>query len=66
MFYNFNYFNNLRKLKFVCFSWKIKCLILLMHGATMKLILLTVIADAQMMSPFNIESVKDVKYVKWE
>jgi hypothetical protein len=37
-----------------------------MHGATMKLILLTVIADAQMMSPFNIESVKDVKYVKWE
>ena len=35
-FYNFNYFNNLRILKFVCISWKIKCLILLMHGATMK------------------------------
>ena len=23
-------------LQFVCISWKIKCLILLMHGATMK------------------------------
>ena len=36
-FYNFNYFNNLRILQFVCISWKIKCLILLMHCATMKL-----------------------------
>ena len=35
-FYNFNYFNNLRILQFVCISWKIKCLILLMHGATVK------------------------------
>ena len=35
-FYNFNYFNNLRILQFVCISWKMKCLILLMHGATMK------------------------------
>ena len=34
-FYNFNYFNNLRILQFVCISWKIKFLILLMHGATM-------------------------------
>jgi hypothetical protein len=33
----FNYFNNLNILQFVCISWKIKCLILLMHGATMKL-----------------------------
>ena len=33
--YNFNYLNNLRLLQFVCISWKIKCLILLMHGATM-------------------------------
>jgi hypothetical protein len=38
-FYNFNYFNNLRILLFVCISWTIKCLILLMRGATMKLIL---------------------------
>ena len=37
-FYSFNYFNNLRILQFVCISWKIKCLILLMHCATMKLI----------------------------
>ena len=29
-FYNFNYFNNLRILQFVCISWKIKCLILLL------------------------------------
>ena len=36
-FYNFNYFNNLRILQFMCISWKIKCLILLMHGAIMKL-----------------------------
>jgi len=35
-FYNFNYFNNLRILWFVCISWKTTCLILLMHGATMK------------------------------
>ena len=35
-FHNFNYFNNLRILQFVCISWTIKCLILLMHGATMK------------------------------
>ena len=34
--YNFNYFNNLRVLSFVCISWTIKCLMLLMHGATMK------------------------------
>ena len=27
-FNNFNYFNNLRILQFVCISWKIKCLIL--------------------------------------
>ena len=36
-FHNFNYFNNLRILSFVCISWTIKCLIWLMHGATMKL-----------------------------
>ena len=36
-FYNFNCFNNLRILSFVCISWTIKCLILLMHSATMKL-----------------------------
>ena len=36
-FYYFNYFNNLRILQFVCISWKMKCLTLLMHGATMKL-----------------------------
>ena len=35
-FYNFNYFNNLKILKFLCISWTINCLILLMHGATMK------------------------------
>ena len=35
-FYNFNYFNNLTILSFVCINWTIKCLILLMHGATMK------------------------------
>ena len=35
-FYTFNYFNNLRILKFVCISWTIKCLILLMHGANVK------------------------------
>jgi hypothetical protein len=38
-FYNFNYFNNLRISQFVCISWKIECLILLMHGATMNYIL---------------------------
>jgi len=32
----FNYFNNLRILQFVCINWTMKCLILLMHGATMK------------------------------
>jgi len=37
-FYNFKYFNNLRVLQFVCISWTIKCLILLMHGANMKFI----------------------------
>jgi len=26
-FYNFNYFNILRILQFVCISWKIKCLV---------------------------------------
>ena len=35
-FYNFNHFNNLRILWFVCISCTIKCLILLMHGATRK------------------------------
>ena len=35
-FYNFNYFNNLRILQFVCISWKIKCLIYFRYGATMK------------------------------
>ena len=35
-FYNFNYFNNLRIFQYVCISWTIKCLILLMHRATMK------------------------------
>ena len=35
-FYNFNYFNNQRILKFVCISWKIKFMILVMRGATMK------------------------------
>ena len=35
-FYNFNYFNNLRILQFVFISWKIKCLISLMHGGTTK------------------------------
>ena len=39
-FYNFKYFNNLRILQFVCISCKIKCLILFVHGATMKLILI--------------------------
>ena len=34
-FYNFKYFNNLRILQLFCISWKIKCLLLLMHGATM-------------------------------
>ena len=28
-FYNFNYFNNLRILQFVCISWTIKCLIII-------------------------------------
>ena len=37
-FYSFNYFNNLRILKFVCIIWTIKCLILLTYGATMKYI----------------------------
>jgi len=27
-FYYFNYFNSLRIFQFVCFSWKIKCLML--------------------------------------
>ena len=35
-FYNFNYFNNLRIVQYVCISWTIKCLILLMRGATLK------------------------------
>ena len=37
-FHNFNCFNNLRILELVCISWTIKCLILLMHGTTMKYI----------------------------
>jgi hypothetical protein len=32
----FNYLNNLRILQFVCIYWIIKCLKLLMHGATVK------------------------------
>ena len=35
-FFNFNYFNNLSILQFVCISWTIKCLILLMHGANVR------------------------------
>ena len=35
-FYHFNYFNNLTIYNFVCISWTIKCLMLLMYGATMK------------------------------
>ena len=35
-FYNVSYFNNLRILQIVFISWKIKCWILLMHGATVK------------------------------
>ena len=37
-FYNFNHFNNIMILLFVCISCTIKCLILLMHGATIKFI----------------------------
>jgi len=40
--YNFNYFNNIWIFTIVCISWGIKCLILLMHGATMMYTLLKI------------------------